>query len=134
MIVADTNIIAYCVIESEWTTRAVSLNKADSHWVVPRLWRSELCNLLATAMRNRVMKLEDAVLAFRYADTLIGDNEYNVDPARVLELAEASGCTAYDCEFVSLAEKLSVPLVTADKRLVSAFPDIAISLTNFASS
>jgi len=81
-----------------------------------------------------MMKLEDSLLAFSIADKLVGDKEYDVDPARVLELAQSSGCTAYDCEFVSLAEKLSVSLVTADKRLVSAFPAIAISLPDFATS
>lgn len=51
--------------------------------------------------------------------------------ARVIELAAESGCTAYDCEFVSLAERLNVPLVTSDKKMFAAFPEIAISMEAF---
>ena len=131
MIIADTNLIAYCVIKSDWTSQAVSVYKFDQDWAAPRLWRSELCNLLATAMRNGVMKLDDAVLAFRNAHELIGENEFDVDPARVLELAELSGCSAYDCEFVTLSEKLNVPLVTSDKKLLTAFPKNAVSIEAF---
>lgn len=131
MIVTDTNIIAYCIIESDWTSLAVSVYEADQNWAVPRLWRSELCNLLATAIRNSVMTLDDAVLAVSNANILIGEYEFDVDPVRVLELAKISGCTAYDCEFISLAERLSVPLVTSDKKLLTAFPTIAVSMEAF---
>jgi predicted nucleic acid-binding protein len=62
---------------------------------------------------------------------VIGDNEYDVESARVLKLAHASSCTAYDCEFVCVAEKLDVPLVTSDKKLLAAFPSIAVSMADF---
>lgn len=50
----------------------------------------------------------------------------------VLHLAGASGRSAYDCEFVALAEALGVRLVTADRELTRSFPDRAISLEDFA--
>ena len=43
-----------------------------------------------------------------------------------------SGCTAYDCEFVALADVHQVPLVTVDRRILKAFPKLAISLERFA--
>ena len=39
-----------------------------------------------------------------------------------------SGCTAYDCEFVALADVHQVPLVTVDRRILKTFPKLAISL------
>lgn len=35
------------------------------------------------------------------------------------------GCTAYDCEFVALSQRLGVPLVTLDRALLKAFPRLA---------
>lgn len=32
-------------------------------------------------------------------------------------------CSAYDCEFVWLARDLRLPLVTADRKVLDAFPD-----------
>ena len=57
---------------------------------------------------------------------------YNVSSEKVLELACDSGCTAYDCEYVALAQELGVPLVTTDKQVLRAFPKTAVSLEKFA--
>jgi cob(I)alamin adenosyltransferase len=38
-----------------------------------------------------------------------------------------------DCEYVALAQELAVPLVTADKQVLRAFPDHTCSLKDFAS-
>lgn len=52
-------------------------------------------------------------------------------PEKILELISKSDCTAYDCEFIALAQQLDVLLVTADKQLLTRFPDSAISLEEF---
>jgi predicted nucleic acid-binding protein len=36
---------------------------------------------------------------------------------QVLELAIRSRCSAYDCEFIALAQDLRVPFVTADRQV-----------------
>ena len=41
---------------------------------------------------------------------------------RSLRLSRDSGASAYDCEYVALAEHLGVVLVTADSKLLKAFP------------
>ena len=53
-----------------------------------------------------------------------------VDSETVLELVSASRCTAYDCEFVALALDLEVPLITADRKVLDAFPRIAMPLSD----
>jgi predicted nucleic acid-binding protein len=40
---------------------------------------------------------------------------------------------AYDCEFVALAQYLNVPLVTADKKILREFPEVATSLDSLVS-
>lgn len=52
--------------------------------------------------------------------------------SQVLELAARSGCSVYDCEFVALAEDLSAALVTSDRRILKAFPSVAVSPSVFA--
>jgi predicted nucleic acid-binding protein len=53
------------------------------------------------------------------------DHERMIDSRAVMTLAASSGCSAYDCEFVALADASGVPLVTADARILKAFPEIA---------
>jgi len=64
----------------------------------------------------------DAAALYSRASAIVGPDQYNVDTLDVLRLSQQSGCSAYGCEYVALAEYLDVPLVTADARLVKAFP------------
>ena len=49
------------------------------------------------------------------------------------DVVEASPLTAYDAEFVALASALSVSLLTADKAVLKAFPDRALTMEEFVS-
>ncbi len=122
MIVVDVNVIAYLLIPGQITVRAEALLEADASWVAPRLWRSELRNILATYLRNGSIDVQDALELFQRAADLIASNEFEVDSPTVLRLCKSSGCSAYDCEYVALAEFLDVPLFTADRKLATAFP------------
>src|SRR5436190_561665 len=100
MIVVDTNVIAYFVIQSEHTTQAENVLRRDPEWAVPKLWRSELRNVLLMYIKGNLLDLAGAIEKMNEADHIIGELEFEVDSARVLELAANSGCTAYDCEFI----------------------------------
>jgi predicted nucleic acid-binding protein len=65
------------------------------------------------------------------AIALMQHREFEVPSLQVLDLAAASTCSAYDCEFVALAQNLGVPLVTADRRILGQFPRIAVLLDSF---
>jgi hypothetical protein len=52
-------------------------------------------------------------------------HEEAVQSERVLQLVASSRCSADDCEFVAAAQQLGVPLITADRALLEAFPGIA---------
>ena len=133
MIVVDTNVLAYLLIEGEWTARARSARLKDPAWVAPALWRSEFRNVLTLHQRHGGLPRAKALLLMGEAEGLLGAEDFQVDSARVLDLAAASGCTAYDCEFAALAEELQVPLVTSDRDLLKAFPALAVPLEKFAS-
>ncbi len=128
MIVVDVNVVAYLYLPGPHTARAESLLLSDAEWVVPRLWQSEFRNILATYMRQGMLSLEQAIVMHQSAQDLLADNEYDVSPLQVLRLSKDSGCSAYDCEYVALAQHLNVRMVTADKQLLKAFPDTAMAL------
>lgn len=133
MIVADATLIAYFAVRDERNSvLADAVCEADAVWAAPLLWRSEVRNVLVKYTNHFGMSLESALLAFHTAEEIIAGREYRVSTKDVLELAESSKCTAYDCEYVALAQDLGVPLVTADKQLQKAFPKIAVALEKFA--
>ena len=132
MIVADSNALAYLTIRSEFSALAEAVFAVDASWAAPLLWLSEYRSTLAKYLQRRGMTMESALLSLRSAEEVIGGREYKVSSEKVLELVKNSGCTAYDCEYVALAQDLKVPLVTTDKQLLRAFPKTAVSLERFA--
>jgi len=125
LIVVDTNVIAYFFLPGERTADAERLLRRDREWAAPLLWRSELCNILATYVRRGELDLVLAQRVASNAERFLRGREYAVRSDAVLAAAAASGCTAYDCEFAVLAEELRVPLVTTDKKILKAFPSTA---------
>lgn len=134
MIVVDTNTIAYLFLPTKFTDSVEQLLLLDTHWIAPTLWRSELRNILATQMRHETIDLETATDIQNKAEAILADNEYTVDSLSVLSLAKESGCTAYDCEFIALAQSLKTKLITADKKLLRSFPSIAIKPAEYVAT
>jgi predicted nucleic acid-binding protein len=132
VIVTDATLITYFAVRDKHSELADVVCEADAVWVAPLLWRSEVRNALVKYVQHAGMSLETALLAMHSAEEIIGGREYRVSSEKVLELAAKSKCTAYDCEYVALALELGVPLVTADKQVLKAFPKIAVSLEIFA--
>ena len=132
MIVADANLLFALLVEGEGTQAATDVFSRDPDWVGPLLIRSELRNILATLMRRRRIDFDEALLAMDEAERQLDENEIPVNSLDVLSLSARSGCTAYDCEYVALAQTLRIPLVTRDKQVLAAFPGIAVSPERFA--
>jgi predicted nucleic acid-binding protein len=131
VIVVDTNIIAYLYLSSERSTQAGQALLRDPDWAAPLLWRSEFRNVLALYIRKKILSLEDALQIMNEALDLMSEREYEVTSFRVLDLAALSTCSAYDCEFVGLAQDLNLPFVTVDSQVLEQFPRVAIALDDF---
>jgi len=132
VIVVDTNVVAYLYLSSDHTDAAERTLRKDSEWLAPLLWRSEMRNILALYVRQRQLRVADALRILEEAEALMAGREYEVRSRAVLELSIASGCTAYDCEFVLLAQDLDIALITADQKILARFPETAVSLREFA--
>ena len=131
MIVVDANLLVQYYVRGTDTAVAEAVLSRDALWIAPLLWRSEFRNALILLVRRRLVPLEDAVVVAHEAERLMAGHEHIVVAHRVLRLAADSGCSAYDCEYVALAEDLDVPLVTSDRQVVRAFPSVALTPERF---
>lgn len=131
MIVADVNLLACLLLGGPDTELAQQVLERDPTWATPVLWRSEFRSILAAYMRQRDLELHDAWQAHELAEGLLGAHEYSLGGERVLQLVAASPCSAYDCEYVALAQELQVQLVTSDRQVLRHFPQVAVSPKNF---
>lgn len=127
MIVVDTNQIAYLLIGGDRTDLARQVLLRDPEWAAPLLWRSEFRSILAGYLRRSELALPDALKLQAKGEQLLARREHLVRSERVLRLVADSGCSAYDCEFVALAQQLRAPLVTWDKEVLAAFPSVAMT-------
>ena len=131
MIVVDSNVIAYCWLNGPLTATAQRTRVRDPDWHAPILWRSEMRSILTGYCRDGSLSRAQCVRVMDAMEEALRGNEHLVASAEVFRIAEKSRLSAYDCEFVALAAALSVPLVTADKAVLKAFPGVALTMDAF---
>jgi predicted nucleic acid-binding protein len=133
VIVVDSNVMFYLQVKGGRTDEARRVYRRDPEWFAPRLWRSEFRNALALYLRRGTLTIETALDSMGRAERAMQGREHDVQSAPVLRLASDSGCSAYDCEYIWLAQDLGVPLVTADQEILAKFRPIARSMQEFCS-
>ena len=131
MIVVDSNVIAYCWLNGPMTVLAQRLRVRDPDWQVPVLWRSEMRSILAGYLREGSLSVVQARRVMRQVEEALAGCEHLVSSDAVLEVVGATRLSAYDAEFVALAEELSVPLVTEDEAVLKTFPKAARTIRAF---
>lgn len=131
MIVVDTNLLAYLLLPTAYSTQAETVLIKDRDWIAPELIHSEFRNVLVGAVRRKDIDRRDADSFLDRAAEVITVPDDGIDSNAVFALALQSGCSAYDCEFVWLARNLRVPLVTADMKVLGAFSGLAINPVTF---
>ena len=134
MIVVDTNIISYLFIHGQETEIVKQILTKDSDWIAPILQRSEFRSVLSLYIRKKYLTVQQAKFLIQQAENMMVDSEYEVNSGKVLELVNQSKCSSYDCEYITLAEDINVPLVTLDKRIIREFPSKAVSVDKFLKS
>ena len=131
MIVADTNLIAYLLIQGDKTAAARRVWEKDTDWRVPPLWRSEFLNVLRTAVVSKVVSEEQAFETWHHAVGIFGKSEFSPSGEKGLETALKYGISAYDAHFVAVAIELGVRLVAGDKRIVRNCCRLAVKMEEF---
>lgn len=131
MIVADTSLIASLFLLTPASAVAEAVFEKDPEWVAPSLWRSEFRNVLATQIRALGLPVDSAVALFEKAEEVVGESDGRVDTYEILRLARARKLSAYDSEYVALAQILKAQLITFDKGILKAVPEVSLSPGEF---
>jgi predicted nucleic acid-binding protein len=128
VLIIDTNVLAYLLIEGDYTAAARSLHRHDGDWRSEAFIMVEFTNVLTASIAARRM---DLVLAQRFladATTLLQGKLTSIPHASVLALAVQYHVTAYDACFLALAQQLNSRLVTEDTKLRAAASRLTQSL------
>jgi len=131
MIVVDANILAFYVIKGKRTVDANALRDKDAEWILPAFWCVEFQSILWKYVRFDGMAASKALELLDQAMAMFAPNGVTPRPDMVLRDALAWKITAYDAQYVSLANHLGVRCVTEDGPVQKACPTVAISLDNF---
>jgi predicted nucleic acid-binding protein len=125
--VVDTNVIAYLLLGTEaFVKESRECFERVGTPLAPAHWEAELANVVWMAVKAGVLPAADGParlgLARRLGIESIATS--TLSQAALLRAIE-SGVSVYDTLFVELASRSACPLVTFDKAVLQAFPDIA---------
>jgi len=127
MLVVDTNIVTYLLIEGDSTKQAQALYAKDSDWRSEAFLLIEFSNVLATYRRVRALSGEQTETLLAEAARRVREL-LSVPNLRALRCAERFGVSAYDARFLAVADTLGTKLVTEDAKLRAAAPELTRSL------
>ena len=116
--VVDTSALA-ALLFGEPDAEDVAARLDGARFAAPGLLGFELANVCATKCRRHPGQRGALLAAFRLRERL-AIQEIAVDHAGALEIALATGLTAYDASYLWLARQLGAELVTLDKKLRAA--------------
>jgi predicted nucleic acid-binding protein len=129
MLLVDTNVIAYLLIEGDHTAAAQKLHRRDPDWRSEAFLLVEFTNVLVSSVAAKRMTLSLAANSLVRAAALFDGKLARIPHSAVLTVAARYGVSAYDARFLALADRLGNRLVTEDARLRAAAPAITQSLS-----
>jgi len=127
-VVVDTNVVAYLLLGTDvFADEVKACFNTVSKPIAPAHWEAELTNVVWMAVRSGILPPADGPVRLGLARRL------GIESVKTATLCQGallrsvtSGIAVYDTLFVELAARVACPLVTFDKALIKAFPDIAI--------
>ena len=127
MVVVDTNVVAYLLIEGDRTKQAQALFARDPDWRSDAFLLIEFSNVLATYLRSGGLSRAQAESLLAEAGSRVRTT-VNVVHSRALRVAEQYAVSVYDARFLAAALSLGGKLVTEDAKLRAAAPALTQSL------
>ena len=128
MLVVDTNVVCYLLIQGDRTKDAQALFSRDSDWRSEAFIMVEFSNVLARYRRMALLTSAQTQSLLAEAQRRVR-NPVTVSHPQALRLAERYGVSAYDARFLAAAESLGEKLVTEDAKMRAAAPALTLSIT-----
>lgn len=127
-VVVDTNVVAYLLLGTEgFVDEARACFSAVSSPIAPIHWEAELTNVLWMAVRTGSLPPEEGPVRLSLARRLGIESVTTATLCQgALLRSVTTGVPVYDTLFVELAARTRCPLLTFDKAVIKAFPDLAI--------
>ncbi len=133
MIVVDANVVVAFLLDTPLASEAREIHSRDAEWMTSPLCQFEVWNALLQETKAKKLALRSATAAAETAMRLLTTRTDGCGPAIILTTAYSTGLTAYDATYVVLARSLGAPLITEDKQILRACPDVAHSMKLFLS-
>jgi len=130
MLLVDTNVLAYLLIDGDHTKAAQELRARDPDWRSEAFLLVEFTNVLASSVATKRMTRSLAEKFLAHAAALLDGKLARVSHGAVLKIATRHRVSAYDARFLALADELGQPLVTEDPRLRAAAPSLTQSISD----
>lgn len=127
MLLVDTNVLAYLLIEGDRTPAAQALYERDPDWRSEAFILVEFSNVLATYVRTRALTAEESLELLARAQAMM-PSLASCSHAHALETAAQLRISAYDGRFISVAKDLGLKLITEDAKLRTAAPRWTLSI------
>jgi len=130
VIVVDNSVICGFVISSDaYHAEAVACRDRDPEWHAPFLSRTEFRSVAAGYLRKGEPL---ATLVAAGALAALSVQAHHLTDAEVFSILGAGSLSAYDAEYVALAQRLNCRLITTDKEVLKGYPGLAIRLADYA--
>jgi predicted nucleic acid-binding protein len=125
--VVDTNVVAYFLLGTKaFVEEARACFERVATPLAPAHWEAELANVVWMAVRAGVLAANDAPARLGLARRLGIESVATATLCQgALLRALDSGVSVYDTLFVELAARSGCSLLTFDKAVLKAFPDLA---------
>jgi|APCry1669189567_1035234.scaffolds.fasta_scaffold26592_1 predicted nucleic acid-binding protein len=131
MIVVDSSVVAFLLMEGELTPEARELYRRDPDWVTPPIINHELLNILSAIGASGNEEFDIMETLWKECRALLGARQQVPDPIKALRRSIQTGISGFEAQYLSLAEQIDRPLISEDPRILSAAPGRAFSISGY---
>lgn len=131
MIVIDTCIVFHLFNETMLNKLTQNLIAKTPHIILPPIWQEEYANILVK--QNRKSPLPSHILLESYSQVVdqLSPHEIPVNKQQALRIALEHNISSYDAQFVELAQRYAIWLITEDVELLKKAKSSTLSIEEY---